>query len=184
MQIFSWFPWCRPQTNPHATSYYVYPLKGTISLGHHNFSIPAIIFQLNTMECFVSPKLSSGWRWQGEEKDDIDDIKGHFSLYIKLIFIILIYLLIVGICPSREEGTASGDGQVYVWHGYTNSSPRSFDVFRNIPITRVAIGAHHCAFLTSDLEVFTYGNNQHGQLGDGTFTDCLREPQLVEALKG
>ncbi|ELU11747.1 hypothetical protein CAPTEDRAFT_27796, partial [Capitella teleta] len=51
-------------------------------------------------------------------------------------------------------------------------------------VHQVALGARHCAFLTNQGQVFTYGNNQFGQLGVGTFEKALKEPKLVDGLPG
>ncbi|CAH1788427.1 unnamed protein product [Owenia fusiformis] len=86
---------------------------------------------------------------------------------------------------NRRHDDDDGKDQVYVWQGYIGTiTPRSFDVFSSLPVQKVALGSHHISFLTKFGEMYTYGNNQYGQLGLGHLTDELKEPFLVEALLG
>ena len=43
-------------------------------------------------------------------------------------------------------------------------------------------GSLHCVCCTSDGEVYTWGDNDEGQLGDGT-TNAIQRPRLVMALQ-
>ena len=74
-------------------------------------------------------------------------------------------------------------GQAYIWQGVTNA-PKTFGILQSKIITQVALGENHCVFLSRDGEVYSYGNNQYGQLGIGTLKDSLKEPTLVTALQG
>ena len=47
----------------------------------------------------------------------------------------------------------------------------------------VACGSLHCVACTDAGEVFTWGDNDEGQLGDGT-TNAIQRPRLVAALQG
>ncbi|XP_062430207.1 E3 ISG15--protein ligase HERC5-like [Rhea pennata] len=51
-------------------------------------------------------------------------------------------------------------------------------------IVQIACGDHHSMALSRGGELFTWGQNAHGQLGVGGQVTCAAEPQLVEGLKG
>ena len=59
------------------------------------------------------------------------------------------------------------------------------DVVGIDPTTVIGLvsGIHHTCVLTSENEVFCWGDNSHGQLGDGT-TDNSHVPLLVDGLEG
>ena len=49
---------------------------------------------------------------------------------------------------------------------------------------KIAItGSLHCVACTDQGEVFTWGDNDEGQLGDGS-TNAIQRPRLVAALQG
>jgi alpha-tubulin suppressor-like RCC1 family protein len=74
------------------------------------------------------------------------------------------------------------DGKVYCW-GYnffgqvgngsdTNSStPTAVILPSGVSISQVAAGENHTCGLSSDSKVFCWGNNEYGQLGNGTDTN-------------
>ena len=82
----------------------------------------------------------------------------------------------------RDEDDSKG--LVFMWEGYKSISPGTFDVFNGVTIQQAAAGTRHCLFLSLDGLVYAYGNNQHGQLGLGTFRDCMEQPRLIESLAG
>ena len=47
----------------------------------------------------------------------------------------------------------------------------------------IATGSLHCVACTDGGEVFTWGDNDEGQLGDGS-TNAIQRPRLVAALQG
>lgn len=47
----------------------------------------------------------------------------------------------------------------------------------------IACGSLHCVAVTDNNEVYTWGDNDEGQLGDGT-TNGVQKPKLVPALQG
>ncbi|KAL9851152.1 putative E3 ubiquitin-protein ligase HERC4 isoform 1-T1 [Geothlypis trichas] len=51
-------------------------------------------------------------------------------------------------------------------------------------IVQIACGDQHAMALSRGGELFTWGQNTHGQLGVGSQTTLTSEPQLVERLKG
>lgn len=50
-------------------------------------------------------------------------------------------------------------------------------------VIAIATGSLHCVCCTEDGEVYTWGDNDEGQLGDGT-TNAIQRPRLVAALQG
>uniref|UniRef100_A0A8D0L024 Uncharacterized protein n=1 Tax=Strix occidentalis caurina TaxID=311401 RepID=A0A8D0L024_STROC len=55
---------------------------------------------------------------------------------------------------------------------------------RNQDIVQIACGDQHAMALSRGGELFTWGQNTHGQLGVGSQTTLIPQPQLVERLKG
>ncbi|KAJ8319767.1 hypothetical protein KUTeg_001354 [Tegillarca granosa] len=68
------------------------------------------------------------------------------------------------------------DGQVTLWQGYYGNEVEvvTFPIFSNKQIFKVALGGEHSLFLTKNGEVYTCGENKHGQLGIGSL-----EPQYI-----
>ncbi|KAM9295768.1 putative E3 ubiquitin-protein ligase HERC3 [Morus bassanus] len=54
----------------------------------------------------------------------------------------------------------------------------------NQDIVQIACGDQHAMALSRGGELFTWGQNAHGQLGVGSQTTLIPQPQLVERLKG
>ncbi|XP_075217549.1 uncharacterized protein LOC142322396 isoform X1 [Lycorma delicatula] len=50
-------------------------------------------------------------------------------------------------------------------------------------IISIATGSLHCVACSEQGEVFTWGDNDEGQLGDGS-TNAIQKPRLVVALQG
>lgn len=61
--------------------------------------------------------------------------------------------------------------------------PRKVAALQGKKIISIATGSLHCVACTDKGEVFTWGDNDEGQLGDGT-TSALQRPRLVHALQG
>ncbi|XP_019408260.1 PREDICTED: E3 ISG15--protein ligase HERC5-like isoform X1 [Crocodylus porosus] len=67
----------------------------------------------------------------------------------------------------------------------TNKSEiRLLEDLVNKPIVQIACGDHHSMALSKGGELFTWGNNSHGQLGSGSQITFLKMPQLVKDLQG
>ena len=58
-----------------------------------------------------------------------------------------------------------------------------FDIFQGKKVISIATGSLHCVACTDQGEVFTWGDNDEGQLGDGS-TNAIQRPRLVAALQG
>ncbi|KAL2717183.1 E3 ubiquitin-protein ligase HERC2 [Vespula squamosa] len=61
--------------------------------------------------------------------------------------------------------------------------PRKVAALQGKKIISIATGSLHCVACSDKGEVFTWGDNDEGQLGDGT-TSALQRPRLVHALQG
>lgn len=61
--------------------------------------------------------------------------------------------------------------------------PRKVAALQGKKIISIATGSLHCVACSDKGEVFTWGDNDEGQLGDGT-TNALQRPRLVHALQG
>lgn len=61
--------------------------------------------------------------------------------------------------------------------------PRKIAALQGKKIISIATGSLHCVACSDKGEVFTWGDNDEGQLGDGT-TSALQRPRLVRALQG
>ncbi|XP_074679165.1 E3 ISG15--protein ligase HERC5-like isoform X1 [Strix aluco] len=64
------------------------------------------------------------------------------------------------------------------------SKTRLVKELRNQDIVQIACGDQHAMALSRGGELFTWGQNTHGQLGVGSQTTLIPQPQLVERLKG
>uniref|UniRef100_A0A3Q1BBT6 HECT-type E3 ubiquitin transferase n=1 Tax=Amphiprion ocellaris TaxID=80972 RepID=A0A3Q1BBT6_AMPOC len=61
--------------------------------------------------------------------------------------------------------------------------PRQVQGLQGKKVIAIATGSLHCVCCTEDGEVYTWGDNDEGQLGDGT-TNAIQRPRLVAALQG
>ncbi|XP_059673641.1 probable E3 ubiquitin-protein ligase HERC3 [Gavia stellata] len=75
---------------------------------------------------------------------------------------------------SEQWATASAD----------RSKTRLVKELGNQDIVQIACGDQHAMALSRGGELFTWGQNTHGQLGVGSQTTLIPQPQLVERLKG
>jgi alpha-tubulin suppressor-like RCC1 family protein len=89
----------------------------------------------------------------------------------------------------------STTGQVYAWgsntfgqlgDGGTSSSvtPQLVDLPVGVTVTAVSAGADHGLALTSTGQIYAWGQDDDGQLGNSTSTGSSDEPQLVAAPTG
>uniref|UniRef100_A0A3B5ANJ8 HECT-type E3 ubiquitin transferase n=1 Tax=Stegastes partitus TaxID=144197 RepID=A0A3B5ANJ8_9TELE len=61
--------------------------------------------------------------------------------------------------------------------------PQMVEGLRGKKIVHVAVGALHCLAVTDSGQVYAWGDNDHGQQGNGT-TTVNRKPTLVQGLEG
>lgn len=61
--------------------------------------------------------------------------------------------------------------------------PRKVAALQGKKIISIATGSLHCVACSDKGEVFTWGDNDEGQLGNGT-TSALQSPRLVHELQG
>uniref|UniRef100_UPI00358FCF6D E3 ubiquitin-protein ligase HERC2 n=1 Tax=Myxine glutinosa TaxID=7769 RepID=UPI00358FCF6D len=97
-------------------------------------------------------------------------------------------------CGSQFSVALSKSGAVFTWgkgdyhrlgHGSDDHvrRPRQVQALQGRKVIAIATGSLHCVCCTEDGEVYTWGDNDEGQLGDGT-TNAIQRPRLVSALQG
>ncbi|XP_048243824.1 E3 ubiquitin-protein ligase HERC2-like isoform X1 [Haliotis rufescens] len=97
-------------------------------------------------------------------------------------------------CGSQFSVALTKSGAVYTWgkgdyhrlgHGTDDHvrRPRRVSALQGKKIIDVACGSLHCVACSDAGEVYTWGDNDEGQLGDGT-TNAIQRPRLVAALQG
>ncbi|XP_073987726.1 E3 ubiquitin-protein ligase HERC2 isoform X1 [Rhodnius prolixus] len=97
-------------------------------------------------------------------------------------------------CGSQFSVALTRSGSVYTWgkgdyhrlgHGSDDHirRPRKVAALQGKKIISIATGSLHCVACSDQGEVFTWGDNDEGQLGDGT-TNAIQKPRLVVALQG
>ncbi|XP_065932278.1 E3 ubiquitin-protein ligase HERC2 isoform X5 [Magallana gigas] len=97
-------------------------------------------------------------------------------------------------CGSQFSVALTKSGSVYTWgkgdyhrlgHGSDDHvrRPRKVSALQNKKVIDVACGSLHCVACTDTGEVFSWGDNDEGQLGDGT-TNAIQRPRLVASLLG
>src|SRR6516225_3170057 len=74
---------------------------------------------------------------------------------------------VVAIAAGENENLAvTSDGTVWVWSHVAGDTPAPVDGVSNV--VAVAAGISHRLALTSDGTLWAWGDNNYGQLGDGT----------------
>ncbi|XP_054270101.1 E3 ubiquitin-protein ligase HERC2 isoform X2 [Macrosteles quadrilineatus] len=97
-------------------------------------------------------------------------------------------------CGSQFSVALTRSGSVYTWgkgdyhrlgHGTDDHvrRPRKVAALQGKKVISIATGSLHCVACTDQGEVYTWGDNDEGQLGDGTTTAIMR-PRLIMALQG
>ncbi|XP_075228227.1 E3 ubiquitin-protein ligase HERC2 isoform X3 [Lycorma delicatula] len=97
-------------------------------------------------------------------------------------------------CGSQFSVALMRSGSVYTWgkgdyhrlgHGSDDHvrRPRKVAALQGKKIISIATGSLHCVACSEQGEVFTWGDNDEGQLGDGS-TNAIQKPRLVVALQG
>lgn len=78
-----------------------------------------------------------------------------------------------------------GKGDYYrLGHGTDDHvrRPKRVAALQGKKVIAIATGSLHCVACTDTGEVYTWGDNDEGQLGDGT-TNAIPRPRLVTALQ-
>ncbi|CAB3257193.1 unnamed protein product [Arctia plantaginis] len=97
-------------------------------------------------------------------------------------------------CGAQFSLALTRDGEVWTWgkgdyfrlgHGCDAHvrRPTLVEALRGRRVIHVAVGALHCLAVTSDHQVWAWGDNDHGQQGNGT-TCVNRRPALVAGVEG
>ena len=95
-------------------------------------------------------------------------------------------------CVLDTEGLAycwgvNWSGQLGTGDTATAPTPRAVDtsgVLSGAVLTDIDLGGGHTCAVDSKQHAFCWGNNYHGQLGDGTTTDALSAVQVDQGLAG
>jgi E3 ubiquitin-protein ligase HERC2 len=61
--------------------------------------------------------------------------------------------------------------------------PKQIDALGGKKVLDIAIGSMHCVAITEDGELFGWGRNEHGQLGDSS-SNCRSVPTILSGLDG
>ncbi|XP_023713900.1 E3 ubiquitin-protein ligase HERC2 [Cryptotermes secundus] len=96
-------------------------------------------------------------------------------------------------CGSQFSVALTRSGSVYTWgkgdyhrlgHGTDDHvrRPRKVAALQGKKIICIATGSLHCVACSEQGEVYTWGDNDEGQLGDGT-TNAIQRPRFVVALQ-
>ncbi|CAH0722311.1 unnamed protein product, partial [Brenthis ino] len=97
-------------------------------------------------------------------------------------------------CGAQFSLALTRDGEVWTWgkgdyfrlgHGCDAHvrRPTIVEALRGRRVVHVAVGALHCLAVTSENQVWAWGDNDHGQQGNGT-TSVNRRPALVAGVEG
>ncbi|KAL4709830.1 hypothetical protein ACJJTC_001284, partial [Scirpophaga incertulas] len=97
-------------------------------------------------------------------------------------------------CGAQFSLALTRDGEVWTWgkgdffrlgHGCDAHvrRPTLVEALRGRRVVHVAVGALHCLAVTSDNQVWAWGDNDHGQQGNGT-TCVNRRPAIVAGVEG
>uniref|UniRef100_A0A3Q3WPS4 HECT domain-containing protein n=1 Tax=Mola mola TaxID=94237 RepID=A0A3Q3WPS4_MOLML len=105
--------------------------------------------------------------------------------------------IIVALSCGESHTLALNDkGQMFSWGlgsdgqlGLNNFEecvrvPRNIKSLSDIPITQVACGYWHSHALSRGEDVFSWGQNQYGQLGLGINGQSISTPQIIQSLQG
>ncbi|XP_031621811.1 probable E3 ubiquitin-protein ligase HERC2 [Contarinia nasturtii] len=97
-------------------------------------------------------------------------------------------------CGSQFSIALTRSGSVYSWgkgdyqrlgHGSVDHvrRPKKVAALQNIKIVSIATGSLHCVACDDKGRVFVWGDNDEGQLGDGTIS-AIPRPRIVTSLQG
>ena len=83
-------------------------------------------------------------------------------------------------CLALEKGT----GAVYMWGTLSECDPvpvptQVKEGLQDHDIVQIDAGRQHCAAITSESMLFTWGENSRGECGQGHFDSCVVAPTLV-----
>ncbi|XP_044515140.1 probable E3 ubiquitin-protein ligase HERC4 isoform X3 [Gracilinanus agilis] len=99
-------------------------------------------------------------------------------------------------CGEAHTLALNDKGQVYAWGLDTDGQlglpgteeyikvPRNIKSLTDIQIVQIACGYYHSLALSKGSEVFSWGQNKHGQLGLGFELRSQSAPQLIKSLLG
>jgi hypothetical protein len=101
--------------------------------------------------------------------------------------------IIIDICHGYKHSVALTDsGRVYVWNiniidnlhnkfiDQSSMEPKKLSKFENYKVISISCGAWHSLALNENKQVFSWGDNDCGQLGIGEESGYQDEPKLIE----
>jgi E3 ubiquitin-protein ligase HERC2 len=97
-------------------------------------------------------------------------------------------------CGAQFSVALSKEGKVYTWgkgehyrlgHGSEEHVryPKLVEALNGKVVTALGVGSMHVIAITEDAEVYGWGRNEQGQLGD-LCGSSITEPTLLQCLKG
>ncbi|XP_063773192.1 probable E3 ubiquitin-protein ligase HERC3 isoform X2 [Pseudophryne corroboree] len=99
-------------------------------------------------------------------------------------------------CGQSHSVALNNQGQLFSWGAGSEGQLGLSTTEQSIPVPRlikklnqqkilqVSCGSQHCLALSDDCQLFTWGQNNHGQLGLGQGLSSQSIPQRVKALEG
>ncbi|XP_054543881.1 probable E3 ubiquitin-protein ligase HERC6 [Talpa occidentalis] len=99
-------------------------------------------------------------------------------------------------CGKEHSLAVCHKGRVFAWGAGSEGQlgagedkkislvPVEIKTFTDIKIIQVSCGHYHCLALSEDGQVFSWGNNNYGQLGLGKVSPPQAKPKRVESLLG
>ncbi|XP_036373044.1 probable E3 ubiquitin-protein ligase HERC3 isoform X1 [Megalops cyprinoides] len=99
-------------------------------------------------------------------------------------------------CGQAHSVAVNEQGQVFTWGAGSGGQlglgtaeeavrvPRLIKKLYEHRISQVMCGNQHCVALSKDGQIFTWGQNSHGQLGLGKGKPCSLSPQPLKSLSG
>jgi hypothetical protein len=101
--------------------------------------------------------------------------------------------IIIDVCHGYKHSVALTDsGRVYIWNinifdklhnefiDQSLMEPKILSKFENYKVISISCGAWHSLALNENKQVFSWGDNDCGQLGTGEESGCQDQPKLIE----
>ena len=108
------------------------------------------------------------------------------EIFLKLYECISSNLWLLGIDYNDQILFCSEENSsvAHIWQGYSSVCARNFPTLNQVNVIKVSLGVKHCAFLTDKHILYSFGQNQFGQLGTGDVQDYSKEPVQVKEFAG
>lgn len=132
--------------------------------------------------CGLNSKGQLGHYNDGKEPEQVEALAGEDIVHVA--------------CGELHSLAVSSNGQIFSWGASSEgqlghatmevsvSIPRFIRKLNQQKILQVSCGSWHCLALADDSQLFTWGQNSHGQLGLGEGFESQSSPQRVKSLEG